>query len=226
MLSYASPRLYRLVVGALEIGCRQGELLSLRWEDVNLRGREIRIQASNAKNEEHRHIPISARLLAVLEMAQHDPAGRPLPTKAYVFGDECGGRLKSPKKAWETAVLKAHGYKPTWGGSSLTPASQAAYRSIDLRFHDLKHEAGSRWLEAGMPLHHVKELIGHANISTTDTYLNAGRVHLHESMLRLEAEEKVCTNFAQMYRPRVLGQWFDGIRFYAAASSPTRSRRT
>ena len=28
-----------------------------------------------------------------------------------------------------------------------------------------------------------------------------------------------------MYRPRVLGQWFDGIRFYAAASSPTRSRR-
>ena len=27
-------------------------------------------------------------------------------------------------------------------------------------------------------------------------------------------------------RPRVLGQWFDGIRFYAAASSPTRSRRT
>ena len=30
----------------------------------------------------------------------------------------------------------------------------------------------------------------------------------------------------QLYRPRVLGQWFDGIRFYAAASSPTRSRRT
>ena len=31
---------------------------------------------------------------------------------------------------------------------------------------------------------------------------------------------------AKMYRPRVLGQWCDGIRFYAAASSPTRSRRT
>ena len=30
----------------------------------------------------------------------------------------------------------------------------------------------------------------------------------------------------QVYCPRVLGQWFDGIRFYAAASSPTRSRRT
>ena len=31
---------------------------------------------------------------------------------------------------------------------------------------------------------------------------------------------------ALVYRLRVLGQWFDGIRFYAAASSPRRSRRT
>ena len=29
-----------------------------------------------------------------------------------------------------------------------------------------------------------------------------------------------------VYRPRILGQWCDGIRFYAAASSPTKSRRT
>ena len=38
-----------------------------------------------------------------------------------------------------------------------------------------------------MPLHHVKELLGHANIATTDIYLNAGRVHLGESMERAEA---------------------------------------
>ena len=31
---------------------------------------------------------------------------------------------------------------------------------------------------------------------------------------------------SMVYCPRVLGQWFDGIRFYAAASSPRRSRRT
>ncbi len=37
-----------------------------------------------------------------------------------------------------------------------------------------------------MPLHHVKELLGHANISTTDTYVNAGRVHLQESMRKVE----------------------------------------
>jgi len=58
---------------------------------------------------------------------------------------------------------------------------------IDLHFHDLRHEAGSRWLEAGMPLHHIKELLGHANISQTDTYLNAGRLALQDSMKRFDA---------------------------------------
>ena len=199
ILSYSSPRLYRLVVAAVETGCRQGELLSLQWRDVDLAGREIRIQASNAKDDEHRHIPISARLLAVLEMAQHGPAGHRFGATAFVFGDDVGGRVTTPKKAWETAVLKAHGHTPRWtkGSNSLAPESQAAYRSVDLHFHDLRHEAGSRWLEAGVPLHHVQELLGHANISTTDTYLNAGRIHLHESMLRAEAEGKVCTKFAQ-----------------------------
>ena len=38
--------------------------------------------------------------------------------------------------------------------------------------------------------------------------------------------EALHLNTARVYRLRVLGQWFDGIRFYAAASSPRRSRRT
>ena len=38
--------------------------------------------------------------------------------------------------------------------------------------------------------------------------------------------DRIFPTFIVIYCPRVLGQWFDGIRFYAAASSPTRSRRT
>ncbi|MEO8076310.1 MAG: tyrosine-type recombinase/integrase [Acidobacteriota bacterium] len=63
-------------------------------------------------------------------------------------------------------------------------------QAIDLHFHDLRHEAGARWLEAGMPLHHVKEMLGHANISQTDTYLNAGRFAVQESMQRLNTARR------------------------------------
>jgi len=71
-------------------------------------------------------------------------------------------------------------------GGKLSEELRTALRAIDLRFHDFRHEAGSRWLEAGWPIHHVKEMLGHANISQTDTYLNAARLGLHESMKRLD----------------------------------------
>ena len=194
----ASPLLYRLMVAGIETGCRQGELLFLQWQDVNLERRELRIRAVNAKSREARYIPISNRLKAVLEMARHDPTGHEYQPEAYVFGDAVGRRARNPKKAWETAVLKAHGQTPRWtGNNSLTAESRIAYREIGLHFHDLRHEAGSRWLEAGMPLHHVRALLGHASISTTDTYLNAGRIDLQNSMRRLDELGKSGTHVTQ-----------------------------
>ena len=44
----------------------------------------------------------------------------------------------------------------------------------------------------------------------------------HDRLAQFQREAQLTA----MYCPRVLGQWFDGIRFYAAASSPRRSRRT
>ena len=97
-----------------------------------------------------------------------------------------GEPVASIRKAWDTAVLAAYGHMPEYQGTNLGATSRAQLRTINLRFHDLRHEAGSRWLEAGMPLHHVKELLGHENISQTDAYLNAGRVALQESMKRFD----------------------------------------
>ena len=43
----------------------------------------------------------------------------------------------------------------------------------DLHFHDLRREAGSRWMDAGIPLATIQRWLGHANISQTSTYLGA-----------------------------------------------------
>jgi integrase-like protein len=120
------------------------------------------------------------------------PAFRPASVTARWItapGSVCwvGERVKRTKKAWETCVLRAHGHEPQWAkNGKLSQESRAALRMIDLRFHDLRHEAGSRWLEAGWSIHQVKEMLGHANISQTDTYLNVGRMRLHESMKRFD----------------------------------------
>ena len=193
------PHVYRLIVGALETGCRQGELLQLLWRDVDLTRQELRVRAEHAKDAEERVLPISTRLKAVLEMARTDPAGKELPAEAHVFGDAVGGALGSFKKAWQATLLRANGVEPVWKGGhgKLTPACVDALRTIDLHFHDLRHEAGSRWLEGGMPIHHVKELLGHANIKTTDTYLNATRLGLRESMRKFDESRTSCTPVAQ-----------------------------
>ena len=66
--------------------------------DCDLERREIIIRTSEiiigtSKTGKGRLIPISTRLLVVLELAGYDPAGRPLPPEAHVFGDALGRRV-------------------------------------------------------------------------------------------------------------------------------------
>ena len=61
-----------------------------------------------------------------------------------------------------------------------------------------------------MPIHHVKELLGHANIKTTDTYLNATRIGLQQSMKKYEEFRKDCTNVAQNEQQQPVGELFEG----------------
>lgn len=69
----------------------------------------------------------------------------------------------------------------------MSATSRAQLAAIDLHFHDLRHEAGCRWLEEGWPIHHVQEMLGHANLSQTSTYLHASEMGLQESMKRFDA---------------------------------------
>ena len=203
LLAVASPHLQQLVIGAIETGMRRGELLGLQWRDVNLERKEISVRAETTKTRTGRILPVSSRLAAVLEMARTSlqtflddgPTAKASANeraaflaRCYVFGDEAGLQVGNVKRAWETAVLKAHGHRPQWTKQSkaLSAESRAALDVVDLHFHDLRHEAGSRLLEAGWPLHHVQHMLGHANVSQTSTYLNATRTGLHESMRRLD----------------------------------------
>lgn len=187
LLKQAGPYLQRLIIAALETGCRRGELLTLTWREVNLDRREMTIRAERTKTKTGRVIPISGRLKAILEMANTDPTGKEFGPEAHVFGNVTGQQIKDIKKAWETCVLKAHGHTPTWTReNALSAASREALRAADLTFHDLRHEAGSRLLEAGWPLHNVAHMLGHANIAQTSTYLNATRIGLQDSMRRLD----------------------------------------
>ncbi len=123
-------------------------------------------------------------------MRRYDPAGQPHALDRFVFGTTVGTRLLNFGRAWSTAVLKSHKHTPTYTETAnLTPESRAALKSIDLRFHDLRREAGSRWLDLGVPLHTVRDWLGHSNIQQTSTYL-AGTQQTQDDAMRQYEERK------------------------------------
>jgi len=167
----AGPHLRAVIVAMLETACRPGEILSLQWRDVSLDRSELVIQADKAKTRTARIIPISSRLKAVLEIRKHDPAGAPFGPEAYVFGDSIGRRIKSVQTAWRNACT--------------------AVGLVGFQLRDLRHEAGSRFEEAGIPITYVSKLLGHTNLTTTSRYLNIHRRELHRMMQRFEESRGV-----------------------------------
>jgi integrase len=205
----AGLRLQWLIIAALETGARQGELLALRWADVDLDKRTVLIRAVEVgakKTSRARELPMSARLKATFEMAQTDAKQRSVHGPAfYVFGNGIGGKLGNVKRAWETAVLKSAGHTPVWVKHGLATACREALATVDLHFHDLRHEAGCRWLENGVPLHHVQELLGHTSLAQTSTYLHASEFGLRESMQKFDASRAQSVPTEQTIAPPSLG---------------------
>jgi integrase len=167
LLDAANPHLRGVITALLDTACRPGEILSLQGREVSLERRELTIRAEKEKTRRERIIPISSRLLAVLEMRKLDPAGKPLGPDAYVFGNPLGRRIKSVQGAWVNA--RATGKLPS-----------------DFQLRDLRHEAASRFDEAGVPIVYVSSLLGHSNLSTTSRYLNLNRRGLHLAMKKFE----------------------------------------
>jgi site-specific recombinase XerD len=53
---------------------------------------------------------------------------------------------------------------------------------IDLHWHDLRHEAACRWLAKGRDLRAIQLLLGHADLKTTQRYLNVTDEELRKTM--------------------------------------------
>jgi integrase len=103
--------------------------------------------------------------------------------EAYVFGEATtGAYVASFRSAWTTLLLLANGIEPTRPGSRRRVSNREALARLDLRWHDLRHEALSRLADDCVPVHELQLLAGHASITTTQRYMNARANSLAESM--------------------------------------------
>jgi integrase len=180
LLASANPHLRAIIIAMLDTGCRPGEILSLQWSDVSLERREFVVIAAKAKTRRERVVPVSRRLLDVLQERRLNSHGNAWPLNAFVFGNHAGERSRCVRTAWQAACRRA------------------GINSLQLR--DLRHEAGSRFDETGVPIHQVSRLLGHTSLATTTRYLNVQRESLHAAVARLETH--LATSIAQTLHMR------------------------
>jgi len=96
-----------------------------------------------------------------------------------------------------TGRLRAHGHTPRYTRTmNLDAASRAVLNAIDLHFHDLRREAGSRWMDAGVPIATIQRWLGHTNVSQTSTYLAGTSTTEHDHMRRFEAHQTALQRIA------------------------------
>jgi len=162
-------RLAPLVQLAILTGCRQGELLSLRWGDIDWRRRQLALVGDDGtrrtKNREGRGVPLTASAIEVLRRLRQCQVGE----SELVFANR-RGKAPFPRQAFLQAVLEA-GIE-------------------NFRFHDLRHTFASYLLMSGASLAELAEALGHKTLAMVKRYSHISRSHAATVVDRMEARLK------------------------------------
>jgi integrase len=175
--AFAGAQMRDRIVGGLETACRLGEMLKIQNRHVLWDTHQIIIPAEHAKDAESRRIPFEPKG----RLAQLLKRRRFLGAKAFVFGAATGEYQGTIRTAWESLVLLAHGIEPT-RTRARGRVNRDQLTEIDLHWHDLRHEAACRWLASGLDLRAIQLLLGHADLKTTQRYLNVTDEELRKTM--------------------------------------------
>lgn len=152
-----SPTLHLYILAALQTGARRGELLNLRWADVDMKARRLTFRVT--KNGDARTVPMTDTLRETLQALP-----RPLAPEVHVFPERDPQVLtRSFARLVERLGLK------------------------NLRFHDLRHDAASTLTMAGVPQRTVMAILGHRDPRMTMRYQHVSPEHLHDAVRALDS---------------------------------------
>ena len=156
---WASPA----AVAALRLltvtGCRVGEILGLRWDDIDRAAGELRLRDGKTGA---RMVPLTPTAEAVLARIPR-PRGNPW----VIAGRAPGARMRSLTPEWHRIRARAG--------------------LDDVRIHDLRHSYATRALSAGESLAMIGRLLGHADIASTLRYAHLAPGEERDSAARVGA---------------------------------------
>lgn len=154
-LPHYGDHLTPAVLLSMNTGMRRGELLALRWINVDTKGKQLTIEGSTAKSQQTRYIPLNTDALEVLK------------------------RWREQAPGGERVIAIDTGFKTAWA------ALLERAKITSFRWHDLRHHFASRLVQAGVPLNTVRELLGHGSLAMTLRYAHLAPDQKHEAVAKL-----------------------------------------
>jgi integrase len=148
--AYSNPMMSWIVRIALETGMRFSEIVTLRRMQVDLNRKIVRLL--HTKNTQLRTVPLSNAAAELFRAALNNPVW-PIDTDLIFFGEpgrDGKRRPYAPNRMWQK-IKRDHGI-------------------VDLHFHDLRHEAVSRFVEAGFSDQEVSAISGHKSMQMLKRY--------------------------------------------------------
>lgn len=143
-------------------GARKGELLNLKWSEVDLANRRLNLPDSKTGRKP---VYLSDAAESVVRKIPK------VSDNAFVFPGKVDGRpLVSIKRAWDNIRQKAG--------------------IADARIHDLRHTFASIGVQNGIPLFDVGKLMGHRSLSTTARYAHLLDKNLTDAVDRIASKIK------------------------------------
>ncbi|MSQ55592.1 MAG: site-specific integrase [Betaproteobacteria bacterium] len=142
--------LYLIVLFALTTGMRRGELLGLRWHDIDLERRVAVLH--NTKNGDRRSVPVVPEVAALLR--EH-------------------GRVR---KLDNDLIFASEGVGPIWPEKYWYRALKVA-KIKDFRFHDLRHTAASYLAMSGATTPEIAAVLGHKTLAMVKRYAHLSDQH-------------------------------------------------
>ena len=178
------PEPYRPVARLLlATGMRKGEALGLRWSEI--RGDALFLRRT--KSGKSREVPLTPEIAALLPRRPADAADEDL-----VFLGREGGDLRNNfDRAWRAARLAAEEERKRNGAAPETAA--LAW----LRVHDLRHEAASRYVEAGGTSRELMDLFGWSDLKIAARYAKSDQERIRETLRRVHLPAAECTRSAR-----------------------------
>lgn len=164
VLKHLTPSVRPLAIVGFNSGARRGELLKLRWEDVNLK--EGFMTFRDTKNGEDRDVPIIGHARTALEALR-----KAHPDAEFVFVRKNGQRLKDFRHAWQNATERAG-----------LPSR---------KFHGLRRGMATRLMATdGIDLQTARMITGHKDAATFEQYRQLQRTAILQAGKKLESNQK------------------------------------